>query len=379
MQNDAKDIKENGQPWYVLYHLNPVWIENMLQKDSDGLLRKEDEIPLPPYRFFIPFQSLPHIASGPQPDKKSDYDRRYNPKKDENSLRNDLRCFVFIQAPAWRVDAIVRSDWNTNTRLHLSYYRNTDKSLVKIPDADMHRLIQTLQDRVLKFYLDQPVDDFSVGDKVILQMEPWTGKTAEIKKIEFKQDSVRLVVSMNLFGRSKSITFTDISIGDVFFKDKEKNRMLSGNPITNYEEEIIDLLSHRFKQKYNEEVEEQDKQRLRRLAAYSNIYVENLEEQARYLSLKLICAHLRKDKTRAMHYTEHVMSKFQTNALEYNPEDTFAEAYMKIALFIVTRDPRYRDAVKAYRSAHPDCPDILRRFHSIVKGLRPKKCNKKTH
>ena len=369
MQYNAKDSENNGQPWYVMCHLNPAWIENMLQKDSEGLFCQEDEKPLPPYRFFIPFQAMPHIPSNGQSDKKSDYDRAYNPMTDENSLRSDLRSFVFIQAPAWRIDAIVESEWNERSRLRLFYYRDTDKSPVTIPDDDMHRLIKTIQDRVLTFYLDQPIDDLAVGDKVILQTPPWAGKTAEIRKIEFKQDRVRLVATLNFFGRSKSITFTDLSIGDVVFKDKEKRRMLSGNPIINYEEEIIDLLSHRFTQKPNEEVQEQDKLRLKRLASYANIYVEDPEEQVRYLALRLICAYLRNDKADVKSY----QSEVQALLPRHHQVLSFCDAYLSTALFITTRDPRYRDAAKAYRHAHPDCPDILRRYHSIIKGLKPLK------
>jgi hypothetical protein len=44
-----------------------------------------------------------------------------------------------------------------------------------------------------------------------------------------------------------------------------------------------------------------------------------------------------------------------------------------MALFITTRDPRYRDAVKAYYQSNPDGSAILRRYHSIVKGIKPKK------
>lgn len=372
MSKEVNDKEYDQLPWYVLRHLNPSWIESMLQKDSHGRFLKDDAAPLPPYRFFIPFQTMPRIIADSQPKGRVVDDRPYDPVKDESSLRGDLRSFVFIQAPAWRVDAIVKSEWNTRTRLTLTYYRDTDRSLVTVPDSDMHRLIRTLQDRQLRFYLDQPVDDFSVGDKVVLHMEPWEGKTAEIRKIVFRQDRVKLTVSLNIFGRTKSITFPDIAVGDVHFLDQSRGRLLSGNPITNYEEEIIDLLSHRYTQKHTEDVEELDRQRLKRLATYSNIYVEDPDEQARYLALKLICAYLRNDTSRVRKYQEEVEQMLSPSTLHPSP----STLHLFIALFITTRNPVYRDAVKAYRQAHPDSPDVLRRYHSIVKGLKPKKPKK---
>jgi hypothetical protein len=41
-----------------------------------------------------------------------------------------------------------------------------------------------------------------------------------------------------------------------------------------------------------------------------------------------------------------------------------------VAMFVVTRKPKFRDAAKAYRKAHPDCPDIIRRFLSKVRDIR---------
>ena len=372
-----KKNQDSGTRWYVMCHMSPSWIENMLEKDSSGQLRREGETPLPPYRYYIPYQHMPHVITNAKANQKAYDDRHYDPVKDEESLRGDLHRFVFIQAPVERVEAIVKSDWNTGSRLRLYYYRDTDRSEVTIPDADMHRLIQTLQERHLKFYLDQPIDDFSVGDKVILQMEPWTGKQAEIKKITIKHDQVKVTVGLNILGRMKSITFPDIAVGDVKFVDRERGRLLTGNPITNYEEEILDLLSHRFCQKFSEEVAELDKQRLKRLAAYANIYVEDDDEQARFTALKLICAYLRGDKGRKELYTDKVMELLGGKVEELftlHPSlYTFRVAYLMMALFITTRDPRYRDAVKAYRHTHPDSPDILRRYHAIVKGLKSKK------
>ena len=387
-ENDKEKAEEKPGRWFVMRHLNPAFIEQMLQKDSSGLLRKDGEPLLPPYRFFIPFQNLPRVIAGSQAEGKASVGRKYNPLKDDESLRSDWRPFVFIQAPEKRVEDIVKSDWNSGSRTPMTFYLSADQSRVSISDDEMHCLIRTLQDRRLKFFLDQPLDDFSVGDRVVLQMVPWTGKVAEVKKITFKEDRVKLTVGLNIFGCLKSITFPDIAVNDVKFMDKERGRLLSGNPITNYEEEIIDLLSHRYCQRPSEEVAEQDEQRLMRLATYTNIYIEDPDEQARFTALKLICACLREDRGRRARYMKEVQEMLNPVLAPAAPADeasneapsatdlqlsTFIEAYLTMALFISTRNPRYRDAVKDYRHAHPDCPDILRRYHSIVKGLRPKK------
>jgi phosphoserine phosphatase len=51
--------------------------------------------------------------------------------------------------------------------------------------------------------------------------------------------------------------------------------------------------------------------------------------------------------------------------------------YLAMALFITTRDPNYRDAVKAWRQSHPDTPSTFRRLYAIVKEIKAKKRKKK--
>ena len=366
MQNDIEERENKALPWYILCHLNPTWIESMLQKDSEGLFLTPDATPLPPYRFYIPYHYMPLLTRNNH-DEDSDY-RDYDPIKDANGLRSDLHNFVFIQAPEDRVEQIVKSDWNRKTRLQLYYYRDPNGEKVTIPNAEMQDLIKVLQDHHLTFFFDQPIAEFSVGDTVTLQMNAWKGKRAVIKAIHVKNGQTNITVSINLFNRTKSINFKNINVGDVQFEDESRGKLLSGNPITNYEEEIIDILSHRYTQKYAEEVAENDRLRLKRLSTYSHIFVEDADDAARFVALKLICAYLREEKHKVERYTQEVHDLLDGKTTP----DTDSDAYLMIALFITTRHPHFRDAVKAYRNTHPNSPDILRRYHTIVKTLKTK-------
>ena len=64
-------------------------------------------------------------------------------------------------------------------------------------------------------------------------------------------------------------------------------------------------------------------------------------------------------------------------ALLNDPVESLTDAYLTMALFITTRDPNYRDAVKAWRQSHPDTPSSFRRLYAIVKELKAKKRKKK--
>lgn len=386
MQNDNianENARSTAAPWFVMIHMKPSWIERMLQKESDGLFLKPEAEPQPPFRFYIPYLYMPQVTVPSQPEAEFT-DKHYAPADDENGLRSDLHSFVFIQASAERVEAIVKSDWNMRSRLRLYHYRDTTGAKLTIPDTEMHCFIKALQDHHLKFFLDQPIDDFSVGDKVILQMQPWVGRTAEIREVKVRKGRTSITVSMNIFNRTKSINFPDVSYGDVKFVDEEKGRLLSGNPINNYEEEIIDLLSHRFGKHYTEEMAAADQLRLKRLATYDHIYVDDDYELARFTALRLINAYLLKNAKKRKLYLQQVTDLLQkvsvlspSGELQDIRPQTDSEAYLLVALFIATRQAQWRAAVKDYRNSHPDCPDVFRRYYAIIKELRAKKTVKK--
>lgn len=373
---DNRIGRENEvKPWYVMCHLDPQKIETLLQMDCDGKFRHEGDEEREPYRFYVPYMYIP-VMRRSKTDKDKSGDKQYQPQDDIIALRNDLHNFVFIQAPAERVRAIVDSEWNTRTRLRLYYYRDTDRREVTISDAEMHQLMATIQDRHLQFYIDQPVDDFTPGDRVILKMEPWVGRRGEVRKIAIKKGQLCLTISMNILGRTKSINFTDVRVGDVLFENAERGRMLSDNPITNYEEEMIDILSHRFGHHYSDDVAKADQQRLKRLATYDHIYVDDDSEKARFFALKLMCAYLLKNSKKREFYLQQVMDLLAPSLVGEGEDrgcQTDADAYLMTALLVVTRNVKWRSALKEYRVAHPDCPDVFRRYHAILKNLKTRK------
>jgi transcription antitermination factor NusG len=344
--DELKEImNDTGLRWYVMVHQNPRWIETMLLKDSHGQFVQEGAQPLPPYEFFVPFQFL-------------------RPSTDDE-LRDDLRNFVFVQVSASRIHDIVNSEWNTGARSHLHHYRDTDGREVTIPDSEMQQLRTTLQSRQLKVFFGQPVGDMAVGDTVILQFDPWKGKVGKIEKIAYKKNRLSMTVGVNIMNRTKSVKFEDLHDGDVLFADEERGRLLSGNLLENFENEVVSILGHKFREKSPNKVIK-DRSRLIRLLSYANMQMADADDHQRFTALMLLCSYLLFEKEARDHYKEQV-TEWLDGVREAR---TATEAYLMVAMFVVTRKPKFRDAAKAYRKAHPDCPDIIRRFLSKVRDIR---------
>ena len=346
-QNETKNdtMHAAGTCWYVMVHQNPRWIETMLLKDSRGELLKEGTQQLPPYEFFVPFQFL-------------------RPSTDDD-LRDDLRSFVFVQVSASRIHDIVSSEWNAGARSHLHHYRDTNGHPVTISDSEMQQLRMTLQSRQLKFFFGQPIGDMAVGDTVILQFDPWRGKIGKVEKIAYKKNRLVMTVGVNIMNRTKSVKFEDLHDGDVLFADEERGRLLSGNLIENFENEMVNILGHKYREKAPQKVIK-DRSRLLRLLSYANMQMADADDRQRFTALMLLCSYLLFEKEARDHYKAQV-AEWLDGIREAR---TATEAYLMVAMFVVTRKPKFRDAAKAYRKVHPDCPDIIRRFLSKVRDIR---------
>ena len=353
--NDNNDI-HNG-PWHVLCHLNPRQIEVLLRKECEGQFLRDGGRPSP-FRFYIPYLYMP-VAEAPD---ASEY---------TSELRNDFRNFVFIQAPAARIDRLMAAEWNTKARLRLYHYRDHEGKNVTVPDAEIRSLMSTFRDQTLKFFIGQPVDEFEPGDKVILNIAPWSGHEGVIKDIRLRKGRLTMTISMNIFSQTKSINFTDLRTGDITFEDELKASLFTGSPIDRFEEEVIDLLSHRFgNATLSKETMQADAARLKRLSTFDRLYMESDDtDHARFLSLRLISAVLRQSKSRK----DALQKEAERLLAGKDVPATADEAYLMTALFVATRRAAYRDAVKVYRHAYPDCPDILRRYHTITKKMKARK------
>ena len=339
------EAKEYVQPWYIMCHLNPDLINTLLSKEQCGAFLTEGEAPQAPFRFFIPYLYAPNA-----------------------DLRGDFRRFVFIQASAERIKTLLHAGWNTQTRLRMYHYRDHEGQKAIASDKEVKQLKALFQDRNLDFYIDKPIEEFQAEDTVIINTGPWTGYEGQVLSVKIREGRATMKVGLNLFGLVECIVFTNLKTGDVIFKDGDRANMMGDDAVTRLENEVLRLLSHKFGRSHTPGQQEADARRLRQLAAYDRVLVEEDDaDYLRFLSLRLICATLRGSVKR---------EKLLRDLRHHIPDDrhpaTWQQAYALTALFVATKDANYRTALKTYRASHPDSPDVLRVYLSILKKMRAK-------
>ena len=343
-----------------MIHLKPQLIDIMLQKENEGSLCATGAPQ--PVDYFIPYLMMQRMP-------------------DDQDIRQELHHFVFIHATEERIRSIVDAEWNRSARLRMYHYRNHEGQAIKVSSSEMQLLRETIQSRQLKFFFGHAIDEMTVGDTVCVQMAPWVGKKGTITKMAVKKGKLNMTVRIDIADNQWSVNFTDVKEGDVIFDDASKERLLSGNLLKNFEKEMVDILDNKYCHKVSEMEAHRDTSRVTRMYGYSNITIDNPDDQKRFTALMLLCAYLLTDAPARDAYT----SQLQDWLGESNPAPasdvhpsmeacSSTDAYLMLALFVVTRDPNYRDAVKRYLKSHPsDSPDILRHLLKKVKELKTKK------
>lgn len=377
MREQQNDNRQTRRQWYVMVHLRPSWIETMLLKERRGeLIPHEAGLPTKrqtknlgkteDFDFFVPFQFM-------RPDVSDE-------------VRGLFHDFVFIRASGERLEAILRAEWNVRARLRLRHYRNKGGKNITISDEEFQQLKATLLNRQLKVFFGHPIDavgEMAVGDSVTLLIDGWQGRQGKIERIRLKKGRVAMVVAVNILGSTKSVNFEDLHDGDVAFADHDTEQLLTGNLIDNIEMPIATMLGH-YCRKDNAEQRRRDYPQLNRFLSYANIQIDDENNRRRFSALMLMCAMMLDEKDLCRRYAtqlqEWVGAKPQAQQLQEllanRPQvAVVADVYVLIALFVYTHNPVYRDAAKAYRKAHPDCPAILGTLINKVRNISTVKPN----
>ena len=358
-----------------MLHRNPQWIETMLEKEQKGELLNPLQQSLglqpEPFEYYVPYLYM-------RPDVSDE-------------IRRIFHHFVFVRASEKRIQELVASDWNTLTRQRLVHYRSKSGSQITISDQELQQLRDIIYNSQLKIFFGVPtaaVREMAVGSRVLLRIKNWENHPGIIERIRLRKDGVSIRVSFNILGRTKSVTFDDLHDGDITYADDNTQRLISGNLIRNFEHEVALVLGHWFG-KTPAEKKLQYAIRLRRLYAYSDIQIDEDDDLRQFTSLMLICATLLSQAEASEQYRTQLwqwlihgnttdLNTSGSQIVAYDDPNriatmTYTDAYMMLALFVSTRNPHLRDAVKAYRKQHPDCPEILGTLINKVRDIRTTK------
>lgn len=369
------ELKETNtecvKSWYILHHPSPIMIDDIFsRRKTVSLTDDEEERPLPLFEYFIPFCDIQFRPSMSSTDAAYDRNGKYDPRLDGGAFRSDLHSFVFVYGDETLIDSILSRSWNRGLKTPLWAVRNKQGQPVRVSIEQMNLFRNAI--RQMDFTICEGVpatSDLREGDKVQVINGPMEGGEGVITEIRERQGSLSLTIAFNMFDDKMQIAVPGISIGDVLLLNDEANRLLTDTVISNFETNLIELLSHRHGENGSADLSDADRRQLQFLNHYSGIAFDSDVSKTQFTALMLICAYLMNDTALIEQRTSQVVQLLD-GATE---PVTDLQCYLMTALFIVNHDPALRARIKAYRQSHPDCPLSIRRFQSIAKKIKCKK------
>ncbi len=364
---NAASAAEERQLWHILIHPSPALMDKVFKtKQSKSGNLQEDEGLLPLCEYYIPYSEI-NWRPGKEQQKADDYDDKiYDPMMDGSALRSDFHGLLFVYGTDKSVQQLIDSKFNQSLMTPIRWYRDTDGQPVGISREEMNRFRSAVMRQDFQVCQGYTLQDLTPGDKVVVVDGPMKGGVGDVLEIRFDRQGMKLKIAFQMFNNKLMIAVPGFRATNVRLQDPDAKQLLQDPMIVNFEEELIELLHHRYGAKGSATLSIEDEKRLRFLYRYSDIVFENDEvSTAKFTALMLICAYLLKDKAATELYVQRVQDLLQ-GATEAK---TAVQAYLFTALFIALHSPLLRKTAKTYRQTHPNCPKPICRLLSIAKRI----------
>ena len=356
--------------WYMLRHPKPRLIKQIFNGEREVIVARGDTDDVrPPFESFIPYYDVQFRPSMAAQHTGEDYNKEYDSLTDGNAMRADLHSFIFLHVERWRIIPILNSSWNRALRHRIVAYRDIDATPIEIGDEEFEKFRNAINQLDFQICKGRPTENVRTGDEVMVIDGPMAGSNGVVTGIRERGGEVTFTIAFKMFKNSLEIEVPNFRLENLKLLNTDAEMLLEKDFISNFENELIELLCHKHGKNGTLNLGKEDMKRLRFIRKYADIAYDNTVSEAKFKALMLVCAYLKGDQSEIEERIRQVEA-ILNGATEPTND---LECYLMTALFIANHNVELRHKIKAYRQSHDQtCPLPIRRFQSIAKRIKCK-------
>lgn len=365
---DQQIFEENKLHWFVMMCQRSERIEDFIdefnaREDIKETNRVQD--------YFIPYLAIRRRSVSRQvPDFTQAGDDRRGDDQDRksNELRNDMRHFVFILATPKALGLLRQQYWHIG-HTYLRHLRDRQGNEIVVRAEMMEIFINACLEYREKFELHTKNDDIVEGVKVIVRNGAFKDFKAEVYNIHYKGDGIRFSIAIRFFANDKYVHIHDRTPEDVSLVDGN-SIVFNADFIDRLESGILSILSRKVNKKITDETKKEDVRQLKEYYKLRHALIDDSMLGLRLDALMSICASLSKNDLEKSKYNR-ILKQHTSQILngEQTPSSHIAHAYLLAALFISTKDPKFRNQLKTVVHQYLPEHQSLRRFVSLIRNM----------
>lgn len=356
--------KANKPCWFVMRCRNAEKIEALISEyNADPEVSPDDKIE----DLFIP--SVVICQQIAEEDRKS------------NVMRSTLRHFVFLYARPSAFDQrgnnLSTRPWNAE-KTRLSFYTDGKGDAIIVRPEMMMTFINGCLEYLERFEIHPKGTGISNGIEVTVRQGAFKDYKAEVYNVRYKASGIRFSIAIRFFANDQYIHIHDLSPEDVRL-DNQEMPVFSDDFIDRIQTTILGIMRRRKEEKKDAEIQEADKQQLRKLYYLRHAIIDDRLRSAQFDALMSICASLSGNSRGKSKYNRIIKNRIKelrngnencdslsSNQAVKQPSD-LAMAYLLTALYISTKDAKYRTELKAIVMHQLPQHKTLRAFLSIIR------------
>ena len=286
-----------------------------------------------------------------------------------DAVSKDFANLIFLKGTEDDIDSFVDDKLNTDSRIYLKHYLDTDGTQAIVPDQTMECFIQECVKYRGRLEITPPLSSIEAMDKVKIISGPFAGHEATVARVQLSRGTILLDLTIPLVAGVMNIRMSDVNKKNIMILNRESTDAIRTDFIEYTQNHLLTILEHRVKRVTDETVNRRDADMLTRLYRYRHHQVKNEAARNHFMALMLICAHLCRFTAEEEELKQWVMEKLATiNQKSESKAATDTRTYLWIALYVATHDPSYRDAIKQYARDHQPKSMKLRRFIYLIRA-----------